>query len=152
KRIAPAAAAGGDDAHRRAGLDRDSVGHAGIAGLRSLPVDHRDLVGEPRLAAVDAVAGEERPVGIGDQPALAESADLLVVAEAAAAEAGTAGILLEAELLDQDRIARLGELCRQVLRVGHDVDDVRAVSPGPARAAAAEHLAEQIEVGRGPAA
>ena len=73
----------------------------------------------------------------------------LVVAQAAAALAGAAGVGGEAELLDEDREAVLGELGGLVARVGDDVDGVVAVGVVAPAGAAAEHLAreERLAIG-----
>src|SRR5947209_6471716 len=98
------------------------------------------------LSALQAPAAEDRAVGDGQKAGIAQDADLLAVAEAAAMLACTARIRRERQCLDPQRKSRFGELDRQVLRVRHDVNGVRPVSPGPAARAAAEDLAHQIRL------
>ena len=56
-----------------------------------------------------------------------EHPDVLLVTQAAAVASGTAGILRQAELFDDEREAALGELGGQVPGIGHDVDGVLTV-------------------------
>jgi len=56
---------------------------------------------------------------------------VLLVAEAAAVATGPAGVDAEAETFDEEREPALGELGRQVPRVGHDVDRVLTVRVVP---------------------
>ena len=102
--------------------------------------------GRAGLAALDAPAGEDRAVGDGHEVGVLEHPDVLLVAEAAAVAPGAAGVDGQPEPLDDEREPALGELGRQVARVGHDVDGVLAVGVvAPARAAA-EHLAHEVVV------
>src|SRR5690606_31032323 len=121
-RGAPAAAARGADADDLARLDRVVIDQA----LHLLAVDlHPE--GTPGESAVDAPAGQDGPVGDGHVGGVAQHPDVLVVAEAAAVHAGPAGVAGQAEPLDPERPAGLGELDGDVARVGHDVDGVLAV-------------------------
>ena len=100
--------------------------------------------GLPAEPALDAPAGQDRPVGDGHEVAVLEHPDVLLVAEAAAELARSPAVHRQRQRLDAEREARLGELGRQVPRVGHDVDGVLAVGVVAAAGAAAEHLAHQV--------
>ena len=99
-----------------------------------------------RATALQTPAAEDRAVGHRQEAGIAQDADLLAVAEATPTLACAAGIRRERQGLDPQGKSRLAELDRQVLRVRHDVNGVRPVSPGPPARAAAEDLAHQIRL------
>ena len=142
ERIAPAAAAGRHDAHDLPRLHRLAVDESAEPLRRAVEVDGNAerLAG---LAAGDAVAAEPHAVGGHDRVAIDEHAVVLVVPEPAAALPRAARVGAQAEPLDDDREAILGELRRLVPRVGHDVDRVVAVGVVPPARAAADHLARE---------
>ena len=144
QRVAPAAAAGGPDADHLAGAHRLGVGQGvDLALVRSARVDGH-LERPPGLAAATPQQARIDRSAMDMKCASSQHPDVLLVAEAAAVPPGAAGVDGQAEPLDQEREPRLGELGRQVARVGHHVDGVLAVGVVAAAGAAAEHLAHEV--------
>src|SRR5262245_23377647 len=91
ERVAPAPATRGQHAHDLARAHRLAIHQAAELAWRALRVD-TDAERLARCAAVDAVAAEPHAVGGHDRAAVDQRAVVLVVAEPAAALAGTAGV------------------------------------------------------------
>ncbi len=146
QRVAPPAAAGGADPDRLAGPHGLGVGERVDHALaRPAGVDG-DLERSARLAAADAPAGQDRPVGDRHEVRVLEHPDVLLVAQPAPVPTRAAAVDREAQTLDHEGEPRLRELARQVAGVGHHVDGVLAVGVGAAAGAAAEDLAHQVGV------
>ena len=146
ERVAPAAAAGRADADHLTGPDRLGVGErVDLTFVGATEVDG-DAERHTGLASLDPPAGEDRAVGDAHEVRVLEHPDLLLVAEPTAVAPGAAGVDGQPEPLDDEREAALGELGRQVARVGHDVDGVLAVGVVAPAGAAAEHLAHEVVV------
>ncbi len=89
ERVAPAAAARRPDPDHLAGADRLGVGQrVDLALLGAARVDD-DLERRAREPALDAPAGQDRPVRDGHEVAVLQHPDVLLVAEAAAELAGS---------------------------------------------------------------
>src|SRR5262245_52438057 len=133
--VAPAATAGGTDPDDLAGSYGLVVGQGidgALVGPTGIDDDAERSAGPP---APYSPARQHRTVGDGHEARVAQHPDVLVVAESAAMASRTAGVHRQAQPLDHERPARLGELDRDVARVRDDVDGVLTVGvPAPAGA------------------
>src|SRR2546425_844411 len=111
----------------RRGADTLARGRRTAARRPAPPAGSEEPPGRPGRPAMGPPGRGARALRHRREDAVARRAELLGVPGPAAALAGAARVRRQRQPLDQKREPRLRELDREVLAVGDDVDDVRAV-------------------------
>src|SRR5579885_1122080 len=144
QRIAPATATSGDEPNQVAFFQLLIIDQAGQLMFFSSGRIDDCFVSAAGHAASHTIATQNGAVSGANQFGIVEQSHIFFIAQPPPALARAARISCQGELLYQNWKARFAELCRQVFRVGHNMNDIAAISIEAPTRAAAKHFAQQV--------